>query len=69
MPWQSIPERAQALDAFTDARRWFYLMDELDWVAAVFDPVEGFERDGFNWDYACEKGADVIERVLAAGGL
>jgi hypothetical protein len=68
-PWQRIPEAAAALEAFEDARRWWHLMDRLDWVAAVFDPVHGFERDEFNWDYASDQGAKVIEEVLAQGGL
>jgi hypothetical protein len=46
------------------ARRWFNLLDELDWVAYTFDPVYGPTKD-FNFDYAAGKGARVIAEVLA----
>lgn len=60
-----IPELAQAQQELGAARRWLYLMDQLDWVAAVFDPETECSFEPFNWSYACELGASVLEEVLA----
>jgi hypothetical protein len=42
------------------------VLGTLEWVAAVFDPVDGQDPDHFNFDYAASVGAQCLADVLAA---